>query len=137
MIVKCGYLQKHVVAALKSGDLGTFTDLLNTPAVEEQAREPGFWVNVGRKEDDGLTIGELAVLHDDSACLAVLGKVGVPLDLANTITGYSALHRSVEGVWVNVGSRRNVNFIFFLNAQSIVIFTFSGRLREEQITFYK
>ena len=59
-------------------------------------------MNVGRREDDGLTIGELAVLQDDSASLAVLGKVGVPLDLANTITGYSALHRLAG--W---GGRRN------------------------------
>merc|ERR1719270_570549 len=59
-----GEPQRLAVEALKDGDMQTFTDILNTEAVEAGKEDPNFWVNSGRKEDEGLNLGELAVVQD-------------------------------------------------------------------------
>ena len=81
---------------MKENDLHTFTDVLNTEVVEEHRDDPTFWVNTGRKEEDGLTLAELAVVHHNQEALATLAKFQIPLDLTNPISGLSALHRASE-----------------------------------------
>ena len=82
--------------ALKEGDMQTFTDILNTEAVEGGKEEPNFWVNSGRREEEGLNLGELAVVHGNATGISTMARLGIPLDLVNPITGYSALHRAAE-----------------------------------------
>ena len=91
-----GEPQKLAVEALKDGDMQTFTDVLNTEAVEAGKEDPDFWVNSGRKEDEGLNLGELAVVQDSALAISTMARLEIPLDLVNPITGYSALHRAAE-----------------------------------------
>ena len=82
--------------ALKESDMQTFTDILNTEAVEAGKEDPNFWVNSGRREDEGLNLGELAVVQANATAISTMARLGIPLDLVNPITGYSALHRAAE-----------------------------------------
>ena len=74
----------------------TFTDLLNTEAVEGGKEDPNFWVNTGRREEEGLNLGELAVVEGNATAISTMARLGIPLDLVNPITGYSALHKAAE-----------------------------------------
>eukprot|EP00092_Neocalanus_flemingeri_P034714 GFUD01037775.1.p1 GENE.GFUD01037775.1~~GFUD01037775.1.p1 ORF type:complete len:1056 (+),score=250.31 GFUD01037775.1:1102-4269(+) len=88
--------QKLAVEALKDGDIQTFTDLINNKEVEDQLDNPHFWVNSGRKEEDGFNLAELAVQYESKEALSTLVRLGVPMDLLNPITGYAPLHRAAE-----------------------------------------
>eukprot|EP00090_Calanus_glacialis_P022890 TRINITY_DN35239_c0_g1_i2.p1 TRINITY_DN35239_c0_g1~~TRINITY_DN35239_c0_g1_i2.p1 ORF type:complete len:1056 (-),score=229.38 TRINITY_DN35239_c0_g1_i2:74-3241(-) len=95
-IACAGEPQKLAVESLKDGDIQTFTDLINNKEIEDQVDNPHFWVNSGRKEEDGFNLAELAVQYDYKEALSTLVKLGVPMDLLNPITGYAPLHRAAE-----------------------------------------
>jgi len=95
-IACAGEPQKLAVEALKDGDIQTFTDVINSREIEDQLDNPNFWVNSGRKEEDGLNLAELAVQYDYKEALSTLVRLGAPMDLINPITGYAPLHRAAE-----------------------------------------
>jgi len=95
-IACAGEPQKLAVEALKDGDIQTFTDLINSKEIEDQLDNPSFWVNSGRKEEDGLNLAELAVQYEYREALSTLVRLGAPMDLINPITGYAPIHRAAE-----------------------------------------
>ena len=84
------------VEALKDGDIHTFTDVVNTQEVEQELDNPSFWLYTGSKEDEGLSLAELCIEHENKAALSTLVKLGAQMDLLNPLSGYSALHRAAE-----------------------------------------
>lgn len=95
-IACAGEPQRLAVEALKDGDLQSFTDLINCKEVEDQFNNPHFWVNSGRKEENGFNLAELTVKFEYKEALTMLVKLGVPMDLLNPITGYAPIHRAAE-----------------------------------------
>ena len=89
-------MQKYAVAALRDGDIQSFTDIVNSKDVEEELDNPNFWLNTGREEEGGHSLAELCVEWAAQDCLSTLVRLGAHLDLVNPATGYSALHRAAE-----------------------------------------
>ena len=90
------WFQKSAIEALKEGDLQSFTDLVNNKDVEDELDNPSFWINQGREDEDGYNLAELCVTLESKAALATLVRLGLHMDMINTDTGYSALHRAAE-----------------------------------------
>ena len=89
-------MQKYAVAALRDGDIQSFTDIVNSKDVEEELDNPNFWLNTGREEEGGHSLAELCVEWGAQDGLSTLVRLGAHLDLVNPATGYSALHRAAE-----------------------------------------
>ena len=87
-------VQRLAVEALKVDDIQTFTDVLNTKEVEEELDNPNLWLYSGSKEEEGLSLAELCIDLEKQQALSTLVRLGVQMDLVNSVTGYSPVHRA-------------------------------------------
>merc|ERR1711892_184754 len=87
--------QAHALVFLKTNDLRSFTDIINSANVEANAIDKDHWVNLPA-DDEGSNLMEIAIKTRKIKFVQNLINAGARVDIVSQASGYAPPHLAVE-----------------------------------------
>jgi len=94
-IVCTSEAQAHALTFLKTNDLRSFTDIINSEDVEANAVDSEHWINQPA-DDEGSNLIEIALKSKKPKFVQNLVNAGARVDIVSQVSGYAPPHLAVE-----------------------------------------